>query len=290
MRILLTFLALFSFGLLAQEQVPYTVYLKAGAILTKITDKSEMILSKGIYAKVLEINAKRKEVFNVYDKNNIAQYLVSAVGIVEIAEDAKILPSLDPLKEYPAKSSFKAINKLAQFDSQLSLHFDSLQVSELNNIYNDQTSSVLSSRYELRTLYVSNLPIEFGFVLNYQSAYWKNDIEEVKLSILTFGPQFKYNFFVNEDLNFHALMSSEVAPIYQGSTALYNDKYSAIILDFGIESEWATSLGKFEIGGHLRHHKVSLTKSNRENLELLPKELSLNSLGVMIGYKMDWDL
>lgn len=283
-------ISLLSFSIMAEEQRPYTVFLKAGTVLTKIKDKSEVILSKGIYAKVLELNPNRRDLFNVYDKNGVIQYQVTAVGMVEIAEDIKILPGIDAEKVYPPKSIFKASNKFATFDSQFSLHFDTLQTSNLNNIYNDQISNVLATRYEARTLYVADLPIEFGFGLNYQSAYWKNDVEDVKISILSLGPQFKYKFFDNNNFNISALLGAEIAPIYRGSSALYTDDYSATLLDLGVESEWLSPLGILTFGSHFRHHEIALTDSNRPNLELVPKEFSLNSLGFMIGYKIEWNL
>jgi hypothetical protein len=279
-----------AFSLVAQGAQPYTVFLIAGSVLTKITDKSEVILSKGIYVKVLEINPKRRDLFNVYDKNGVIQYQATAIGMVEIADDIKILPGIDAEKVHPPKSIFKASNTFAKFDSQLSLHFDTLQVSSLNNIYNDQISKVLATRYEVRTLYVSELPVEFGFSFNYQSAYWKNDFEEVKISILSLGPQFKYKFYDTEKFNLSGLIGAEIAPIYRGSSALYTDDYSATLLDLGMESEWASPLGILTLGSHFRHHQVALTESNRPNLALVPKEFSLNSLGFMIGYKIEWSL
>lgn len=72
----------------------------------------------------------------------------------------------------------------------------------------------------------------------------------------------------------HALLGAEIAPIYQGSTPQYLDKYSATLFDIGIESEWHSSLGTFQIGSHFRHHEIALTETNRQQLELVPKELS----------------
>jgi len=290
MRLFLIYSLFICFSALADEAKPYLVFLKAGTTLTNIKDKTTVVLPKGIYAKVLELNPKSRDIFNVYGKNGLPKYQVTSSGITEIADDIKILPNVDASIIYPPKSIFKAENKFALFDSQLSLHYDALQVSALNNIYNDQSSTVLAARYEARTLYVSELPVEFGLDLNYQSAYWDNDRESVKLSILTIGPIFKYKFYEKYGLNFHALLGAEVAPIYQGTTDLYTDKYSATIFDFGIESQWQSRFGIFSLGSHFRHHTLALTESDRPNLQIVPKEFTLNSLGIMVGYKIEWDL
>ena len=285
--LLFTFISL---GLSAEEPKPYTAFIIAGAVLTKLSDKSQVILSEGLYVKVLEINPKRRDQFIVYDKSGVAKYQVGALDLVEVAEDYKILPVYEAKKVYPPKSDFKTENKFAKFDSQFNFHVDSLALASLNNIYNDQISSVISPRYEIRTLYVTELPLEMGFNLNYQSTYWKNDIEEVKLSILSLGPQFKYKFNEIKNFKLAALLGAEIAPIYQGSAGALKDKYSAILYDLGVESEWHYPFGIFTLGSHYRLHRLALSETNRTDSEFLPKEYTVSSFGIMFGYKIEWEL
>lgn len=290
LKFLLCFTFFCSFSLAADELKPYTVFLKEGTLLVKLKDRSEVVLSKGIYAKILELNPKRRNRFYVYDNHGVAIYETSAEGVAEIADDIRLLPAVDAEQIYPPKSVFKTTDKLARFDSQLSVHFDNLQVSSFNDIYEDQMTSVLATRYEARTLYLSDLPFKFGFGLNYQSAYWKNDFEDVRLSILSVGPHFKYQFYQSGRFNAHAILGGEMALIYEGATASFKDKYSAQLYDLGVESEWQSALGLFTLGTHFRHHEVALSESDRPNLELSPKEFAVNSLGVMLGYKIEWEL
>ena len=288
--ITLLLIVLISLSLSAEELKPYSAYIKAGAVLTKLADQSLLILSEGLYVKVLEINPKKRDQFIVYDKSGVAKYQVGALDLVEVAEDYKILPVYEAKKVYPPKSDFKTENKFAKLDSQFNFHVDSLSLSSLNNIYNDQISSVISPRYEIRTLYVSNLPLEIGFNLNYQSTYWKNDIEEVKLSILSLGPQFKYNFNEFKNFKLAGLFGAEIAPIYQGISGAFKDQYSATLYDLGVESEWNYSFGIFTLGSHYRLHRLALSETNRINNEFLPKEYTISSFGIMFGYKIEWEL
>lgn len=286
-----SFLISFFFNLSqAYELKPYTVYLKPGTVLTTISDNSEVILSKGIYTKVLELSKTRRDNFYVYDKNGVAKYIVNSLNIVEIAKDVSLLLDINAEKIYPEKSIFKTENKSAVYQTQLNLHFENIQLSELNNIYSDQIQNVLSTRYELRTLYITNLFFDFGLSLNYQSAYWNNGVEQLKLSILSLGPHFRYHAYKNENFNLNVLIGGELAPIYQGQSAQYTDKYSAMLYDIGVESEWDTFVGKLSLGSHFRHHSIALTESTRPNLQATPSEFSLNSFGIMIGYKLEWEL
>lgn len=290
MKILSLILLLVSFSVFAADPVPYTVFFKTGKKLIRLDNKKEYYVPKGIYAKVLELDPKRRDQFYVYDSSGKAVYITDAEDLVEIAEDVRLLPNVDATKMYPPKSVFRAENKTANFDSQFSVHFDNLGLRSLNEIYADDIDSVLSTRYEARTVYLSDLPFHFGLSLNYQSAYWKNDIEEVKISILSFGPIFQYNIVNDDDIKVKALMSAETAPIYTGISANNKDYFSALLFDVGLESEWETPLGIFSLGGHFRHHELKLRKTTRENISLPPKEYGLNSFGATIGYKYEWSL
>lgn len=280
---------LLNFSVSAKEVTPYTAYIKEGTILHRLKDKKDVVVSKGIYAKILESDSSKRDSFYVYDKNGIAQYEMGPEGLVEIADDIALLPKVDAEKIYPPQSVFKAEDKFAAFNTTFAVHFDNLQVSQLNDIYNDHISTVFATRYEVSTFYETELPYKFGFNFNYESAYWKNDVEDVKLSILSMGPYFKYHFFNEESFNAFVVLGGEVAPIYSGTTTHYSDKYSATLYDFGLESEWLSPIGTLSIGSHFRHHEVALKQNNRANQQT-PKEFTLNSFGVMIGYKIMWDL
>lgn len=284
------FIALSILTASAQDLKPYTVYLKEGTLLRNLKDKSEVVLPKGIYAKVLELDPKRRNHFYVYNQNGSAVYETDASGLVEVADDIRLLPNVNAEKIYPPKNVFKTSDQIAHFDSQISIHFDNLQITPFNDIYSDEMDTVIAPRYEARTLYATDFPFKFGFGLNYQSAYWKNDYEDVKLSILSVGPQFKYHFYQSQDYNAHAILGAEYALIYQGRTAMFTDEYSAQLYDLGVESEWLSSFGIITLGAHFRHHEVALSKSDRVNLQLTPKEFAVNSLGFMLGYKIEWEL
>ncbi len=288
---LLTISILFvSYKSLSEDLKPYTVFLKPGTVLTSLSDKSDVILEKGLFAKVLELDPRVRDLFYVFDKDGLAKYQTTSLGIEEIAGDTRLLPDINAEKIYPPKSVFNAQNAMAEFDSQFNIHIDNIQLSNLNDIYNDQIQNVMSARYELRTLYITHLPVNFGLSLNYQSAYWKNDSEQVKISILSFGPHFQYKLKESNDFKLNLLAGAEVAPIYQGRSSHFIDEYSASLFDFGLEGQWQSPIGIVSLGTHLRHHEVALSKTDRTNTTVVPKEFSLNSYGLSIGYKIEWDL
>ena len=292
MKIILIFLlALLSCKIIAKEIEPYPVFIKEGAVLTSIKFHTTKILSKSIYVKAKETNIDTRDEFIVYDKEGKPAYYVEAKYIVDIEEDYAVLPKVDATKIYPPRSFFGEESKKAPIETQLNLHLESFMLSSLNEIYRDKISAVLANRFELRTMYQTNLPYFFGASVNYQNAYWKNDYEEIKLSIVSFGPHFKYNFEnFSDNLKFSALIGGEFAPIYESTSALSTDSYSATLYDLGLEALWETNIGTISFGTHYRHHEITLNKTDRPFLKTNPKEFSLDTFGGMIGYKIDWSL
>ncbi len=283
-------LMVFSSTVVAKELSPYTVYIKAGAVLETLDGKSKIFLDKGIYAKVLEEDPLKRDIFQVYDKRMKPKYEVLSQYIVEIAEDTKLLPNLDPQKVYPPQSVFQIENTIANYETQFNFHVDSLQLAELNEIYNDKISYILSYRYEMRTLFTSTLPFLFGASLNYQAASWTNEFETINLTILSLGPTFKYKRTIFDNITASAVVGGEFAPVYKGASSKLQESYTALIYDLGAEAEWKTAYGNLSLGTHFRHHYLTLDKTNRESLKTTPKEYSLSSLGAMIGYRFEWSL
>lgn len=288
--LVLTLLALSCISSWAKEIKPYRVYLKPGAVLTRLTDKKTFTLENGIYAKVLETNPSKRDHFLVYDKYGNAMYDTLSDSIVEIEDDIRILPNIDAEISYPPPANLKANNKYAFFDTQFAVHLDRLDMAPFNSIYNQELTSAIGNRWEIRTLYSSELPVNFGLTFNYQTATWENDIDEVKLSILSFGPHIQRYILEKEKMAVSLHLSGEYAPIYKTTSGTSVEKYKALLFDLGAEALWQTDFGKWTVGAHYRRHDLTLTSSNRTGTNVVPEELVINSIGAMVGYKYEWDL
>ncbi|MBC7712121.1 MAG: hypothetical protein H7177_02210 [Rhizobacter sp.] len=291
-RLFLFFMLIFSVAANAVEKrKPYLVFLRPGTTLTRISDRKEVELTKGIYANVLETNPNRRDLFIVYNKAGKPLYETSALGIMEVANDLRILPNVDAEISYPAPTVSRTNDKMAFIDSQFNIHFDSLQTAALNPDISQNVSSAVGPRYELRTLYNSTIPVNFGLGVNYESIGWNNDQgDPTTLTIFSFGPQIERVVYNEDTISASVLFGAEFAPVYQSKSGDFTEKYKAMLFDIGVEGNWATQYGKWCAGIHYRHHDLTLTSTTRTNVGPVPEEISLNSIGVMLGYKYEWDL
>lgn len=291
MKNFLLLFVFFSSFVSAEEKKPYTVFLKPGTVLTRLSDKTNVVIDKGIYAKVLETNYKKRDLFYVYDKSGAAKYETTAEGITEFDSDIRLLPVHQADVVYPAPGKLQLSDNSLYLDSSFNIHFDNLKTTEFNAIYSDNLESVVATRFELRTIYTHlDYPVKIGANVNYQRTSWQNDVDTVNLSILSYGPLFQYEFYKDDSVSVSALLGAEFSPIYRTSSGESTDRYKALLYDFGIESVWSTEYGYWNIGSHLRRHNLSLKQSNRSGLNPVVDEIQISSFGVMVGYKHEWDL
>jgi hypothetical protein len=269
---------------------PYRVFIKAGSFLTDLKTDKDFILEKGMYALVLENNSAKRDKFLVYDKSEKPIYETSALSILEIEDEIRLLPNHRADVTYPAQSTLKSYNTYAFLDTQVNFHIDQLSTSPLDPIYKQNLQSALSNRIELRTVYSSELPVNFGLALNFQSAYWQNEFQDINLTILSFGPHFQRYIYEVNDFAVSLHLGAEYAPYYRSTANINTDDFNAVIFNFGAETLWNTKHGKWTFGAHYRRHDATLKSSNRLDINETPREIIIHSLGIMIGYKYEWNL
>lgn len=294
MKVWLLFIFIFSSFVInagnANDEKPYKVYLRPGSELISIKDRSRVILEKGIYANVLETNPVRREWFSVYGKDGKAQYITKANSVAEVMEDVRVLPNVNAEISYPPPVILNGHNKDFYFDTQFNIHLDSIDITPLNTLYSQNLSAMTANRFELRTLYSSELPVNFGLGINFQDGRWTNENDNVKFTVLSIGPQIQRYIYEGEELAVSLHLGAEFAPIYTTKSGESVEKYRAMLLDLGIEALWGTRFGKWSIGAHFRRHDITLTSTTRPEMAPVPEEYVINSIGGLIGYKYEWEL
>jgi hypothetical protein len=281
----------FSLICFAKEERPYVVFIRDNALLTKVNSEENFRVKIGFYAKVLEIDPLRRDEFWVYNKRGQKTFIVRSKDINEINDDVTLLPVDQANVVYPPQERLKAPDLKLPFDTNLSYRLESLSFHDLNNIYPSATTSKVTTSFLLSTHYQSEFPIDVGGTLNYQSSTWQQDDSQyVKLNIITMGPDLRYRVYNGKDYKFYLTPSFEYAFVYQIDTEFNNEKYSSYIWSLGILNEFQTPLGPILLGLDYRKHQLTFEKSNRDITKINASEYKLDSIGVSLGYKINWEL
>lgn len=274
----------------ATPRDPYLVYLASKSKLLSVGEHKDIVTDKAMYVYVLEENFNDRKQFWVYNNKKEKKYLTSAFNITELDPELRLLPSVDGNKIYRQRRILQTDDSTMTFETNFNLHFEQVSMVELNSLYPTQPGSSGAVRYEVRTLYLTQLPIQFGINLNYQSIYWNNADEQIRLSLLSIGPGFSYKTLNNEHFSLSILGNAEIVPLAQSKSTTNTDNFSAYSFDVGIEGELPSSFGNFTIGTHLRRYFLQLENTTRTDASIMQGEYSLSSLGLSLGYKIDWDL
>ena len=283
-------LILTSYQVRAQAQPKlHHVFLKPGKILTDLKTNEEKKITKGIIVLIAESNLSKGDPFLVYNKKGEPTYSTSTDGIIEFQDDVSLLPEDNADAIYPPRSTLKTYNKLAHFDWQFNYHFDIISIHPLSNLYGQSMNTTAAHRFEARSFYLADLPVDFGFAFNYQTGYWKNEAESYSLSILSVGPHFKKTIYEEDEFKLSFHLAGEYAPIYRTSSGSVADHFNAFILSMGAETLWLSKYGNWIIGAQFRQHDLSLNQSTRINVNEEPKEFKISSIGLAIGYNFEWE-
>ena len=293
MRIITILILIFTPAVIMAKVIkPYIVFIKENALLRVINEpETTLKVPKGFYAKVLEVDPLKRDLFKVYNEKGISKYLVESYDIVEVNEDYQLYPEEKGDKFYPPQTQFRQANKKLPFESQFVFNLDVVDLSPLNEFLNTDVSSVFSSRYKISTQYISTFPFRAGLNLNYQSTSWKDqNLNSSTLSILSIGPEFKYIIIDRNEFKFSTHFSFEFSPNYSISSALGKDEFSANLWNLGVQNEFDTILGKVTLGADFRKHYLTFKKTNRTTSPFYPIEYGITSFGVNMGLIYYWDL
>ncbi len=274
----------------ADEAKPYRVYIKPGAILKKINEKKSFALPRGIYAFVLDRDFNRQEDLYVYDKKGNPLYEVDGNDIVEIESDIALLPNPKADTRYPIPSTFKAFNKHFYFDTQFNVHFDQISTNKFSELNTQENSRAVGNRFEIKTKALTLFPVDFGITVNYESSTWSSEFEDVSLAILSFGPFIEKSIYEEDKFSVFLNFGAEVAPLYRTKSVNFKDDFQGLLVDLGADGLWDTEYGKWSLGAHYRYHDLTLLNGENKNSQVVPRNFIISTIGMMIGYKYEWNL
>lgn len=275
----------------AQSQEPYSAYIKPGAVLTRLSDNKNFVSDVGIFAKVKETHPTKRDLFYVYNKKGELTYTVQPQYISEISEDIRVYPKVNAEVIYPPRSTLKNVDETFNFNTQLNIHISSLDTEAFSSFYQPEDSSANLTRFELRSVYQSLLPVNFGITTSFQYGTWfDTNSNKVTMKNFSVGPILEYSFYQKENLNVKAILSGEFSPLYQTSSIASKEDYSSLIFQIGAEANYLTTLGIFNFGVNYRKQDLNINSSTLSGSGVANEDISLSNLGLTVGYILNWTL
>ncbi len=270
---------------------PHIVTLTSDSILHSLDEQLYFKTSQLMYVLAEEADPVTRNEFWIYNNKKQKIYLTSAFNIKELDQDILLLPHDTGIRPYALRKTLEKDNDDGMlFSTDFCFHLEQFAIGSLNTIYQLQSNTASSYRYEIRSTFITKKRIHYGFNINFQNISWLGVNEQIRLSSLSLGPSLSIKILKNNLLGLTFLTSAELSPISQAKSSTYTDNYYGYTFDTGIEADFLNSFGTFTLGSHFRYHTLLLKGTTRPGILSMNREYNLSSIGLSLGYKMDWEL
>ena len=271
----------------AQEQTLLRKLVKSGAKIYSLDEKEAYQLSEPRFFYVSYDDPEKPVFVTLHDRNKKAVFKTAYQNIEDAEAVVNINPKYDATAEYKNPTRYQSDDKKFEYNLRPTFTLESLSISDLSELYQSELSSANGNRFEIKAVTPSNLGVDFGLALNYQSIYWENDEEEVQFSSINAGPYLEMPLgkwgILEPSLNFGVELSLSAS----GSSGTFRDEFSKTVWHIGLQNTYQSSYGPFFAEVFYRKHDLILNKTNR-SIETQSKSYSLTSYGLAFGYR--WDL
>lgn len=271
----------------AQDQILLRKLIKSGSKIYSLDEKEAYQLSEPRFFYVSYDDPERPVFVTLYDRNKKEVFKTSYQNIEDVEAVVDINPKFDATTEYKNATRYQSDDKKFAFNLRPTLSFEKLSVSDLSDLYQSELSEANGNRFELKSVIPSNLGVDFGLSLSYQSIFWDNSEEEVQFSSLSAGPYLEMPLgklgILEPSINFGVELSLSAS----GSSGIYRDDFSKTVWHIGLQNTYESSLGPIFAEIFYRKHDLVLNKTNRP-VETQSKSYSLTSFGLAVGYR--WDI
>lgn len=260
---------------------------KKNAKIYSLDEKNAYLLDESRFFYVSYDDFEQPVFVTLHDNNKNAIYKTSYNNIQDVEDVLNVEPNYDASVEYKKPTRYQSDDKKFEFNLRPTLTYETLSVEELSELYESELTNANGNRFEIKMIIPTDLGLDFGLVLNYQSLFWDNGDEEIQFSNISAGPYLEIPLdsfiFFNPSINIGAELSFRSI----GKSALYQDKFSKTVWHLGLQNTFETRLGPMFAELFYRRHDL-LLKSTDRPIDSQSKSYSLSSVGLGIGYK--WDI
>lgn len=268
---------------------PFQARLRAGAVITRVEDDLDFVLRKPIYVVAREQIEGGSRSF-LYGKDNKVKYIVDTRMLVSVEEDLKLSPQIDPTIVYEKPDLTNSEEKKFPIEATFQISGETLDGTYFAQAFRGTETKASGERYEIRSYYNNDWPIQFGINGNAGRGTWNDEIIGTVSWVNVFiGPTLRWKFYQAEENSSSVHLSGQKSLYFESAKDPDRHSYSAINYQLDIDYSMKTSFGTWVVNGAYRLSSLSVNDST-EYLETDPSLKDMTSLSLGIGLRMDFDL
>lgn len=271
------------------EAEPVLKLVKAGAKIYSLDEKEQFLLDETRYFYVTYDDPEKPTFVNLLSKDKKIIYKTAYKNLNDVDDVINIEPKFEAKNVYKKQTRFQSDDKTFQFNLLPSISYESTDISGLSDLYGSELSTANANRFSVKAVVPSTLGVDFGLAINYQTLFWENESEEVKLNSVNAGPYIQIP--LKEWAHFKPVITlgAELSLSATGKSGLYSEDFSKTVWHLGLSDTFNSKIGPFVAEVFYRRQELILEKTTR-SFNNTSKEFNLTSIGFSLGYRWDYHL
>ena len=271
------------------DSEPVLKLIKAGAKIYSLDESEQFLLDETRYFYVTYDDPEKPTFVNLHSNDKKIIYKTAYKNLNDVDDVINIEPKFEAKNLYKKQTRFQSDDKTFHFNFLPSISYESTDISGLSELYGSELSTANANRFSLKAVVPSSLGIDFGLAMNYQTLYWENESEEVKLNSVNAGPYIQIPLKEWSHFKPVITLGAELSLSSSGKSGIYSEDFSKTVWHLGISDTFNSKIGPFVAEVFYRRQELILEKTTRPSTNN-SKEFNLSSIGFSFGYRWDYQL
>lgn len=278
-----------SFAKDIDESKPVLKLIKAGAKIYSLDETEQFLLDETRYFYVTYDDPEKPTFVYLLSNDKKVIYKTAYKNLNDVDDVINIEPKFEAKNIYKKQTRFQSDDKDFQFNILPSISYESTDITSLSELYGSELSSANANRFSLSAVVPSSLGLDFGVAVNYQTLFWGNESEEVKLNSVNAGPFIQIPLKSWNNFKPVITLGAELSLSATGKSSLYEEDFSKTVWHLGLSDTFNSKIGPFVAEVFYRRQELILEKTTR-SFNNTSKEFNLSSIGFSLGYRWDYQL
>jgi len=253
--------------------------------------ESEKVISnpEKIYVNAREVYYGGKWSY-IYNKDNKEKYKTLTKNLVFIEEVIKLRPTIPGNETYPMQSKYNIVDSNIPFEFHILYRNESTNYSSFNILTNDSLETAASNSLSLKGYFNSLLPIDIGFVFDFQTGKAEGESDSVTWKSFSIGPTIKYDFYKTGNFTFNTQFAVKKSLFFSATSSESEANFSSLSWQAGLESVYHTKYGNISLGFDRSFIRTSTKGELPGQSSFSNEKETMAQNAFTIGYQYTWML
>jgi hypothetical protein len=270
--------------------IKFYAVLREKSQLMKLETGKAFFNKRKVYVSAREIYYGGKWSY-IYNKKGEIKYKTLTGNLSSVERIISLRSKISGDKIYPPKTRLHTSDKFFALETHFLFRRESSDLSAVASTLDIESASASSNSFSFKTYYDSILPIDFGFVMDYQTGKFATEETNSTIwSALYLGPTIKYDLLESKKFKLNTQFAVKKSIFFNATSDESKIHYSTLLWQIGLEGVYKTSIGNFSIGFESSFIRSSVKGELSDQEKFNNEKTTMQQNAVAIGYQYTWNL